>query len=611
VNKSPGFLSDDLLHTPQWSDKDHLVFYSTSKLKGDQVVSTNDRGPAVYESFPELDSDRRSSSRNIIEALTEPVTVHVISISTGSQRQVATLDQIIGAALSPNGRYLAVAEFISLHKMTYNLDARIHILEIATGIDHIVDERVFLWSANDDMFGWSPDSTRLAYPDLAPPEQTEGGSYKVIRPDDPTHSLTLRIPSPHPAPSQLPIWSRNASLLGVAMRGAIIIWSIPEGRVLHEVELPGLRVKMLAQTPVPADEMVGVATTDSGTKDVLFSVDLATAAAHTLAELSGYEVRSPLGMIVLPNNEGFLLGAWSVDRYTEIVKLDRSGHFTVVSDGDNRPTSQRVQYRDVRWRSSNGEYLTGALLVPESYGQESSSGHLPLIVRVYPTDHNVVSPYRFGLDGDASGRSVDLTLVADGYAVFFPNCPTNPTSFVSDLAGDVFPGVQHLIDLGIADPNRIGTIGFSDGVEASLNLLTSSKQFKASVMMSGFANFITEYGDMTDFGIITLEGPLHQMTGPWKSPEDYIANSPIFRLDRVTAPILQMHGTNDEAVPLYAGEELFTALRRLHKRATLVEYPQAGHDPSTWTFEQQIDAIIRTLDWFDTYVKEAKVSESR
>ena len=89
----------------------------------------------------------------------------------------------------------------------------------------------------------------------------------------------------------------------------------------------------------------------------------------------------------------------------------------------------------------------------------------------------------------------------------------------------------------------------------------------------------------------------------WMNTAGYIANSPIFRADRVTTPLLMMHNIKDGAVPFSQAVELFTALRRMGKRAWLLQYDEGSHIVDTQN--DLLDYTIRLSQFFDHYLKGA------
>jgi dipeptidyl aminopeptidase/acylaminoacyl peptidase len=92
------------------------------------------------------------------------------------------------------------------------------------------------------------------------------------------------------------------------------------------------------------------------------------------------------------------------------------------------------------------------------------------------------------------------------------------------------------------------------------------------------------------------------MGGPaWEATERYLANSPVFQAHRIATPLLLLCGTEDALLP--QAEELYAALLRLGKPATLVRYRGEGHAPAAWSDEHYDDRWRRTLAWLDRYLR--------
>lgn len=82
----------------------------------------------------------------------------------------------------------------------------------------------------------------------------------------------------------------------------------------------------------------------------------------------------------------------------------------------------------------------------------------------------------------------------------------------------------------------------------------------------------------------------------------YVANSPLFTLDKIETPILIMHNDKDGAVPWYQGIEFFIGLRRLGKPSWLLNYTDTDHWPPK--VRDKHDFQIRMAQFFDQYLKD-------
>ncbi len=94
---------------------------------------------------------------------------------------------------------------------------------------------------------------------------------------------------------------------------------------------------------------------------------------------------------------------------------------------------------------------------------------------------------------------------------------------------------------------------------------------------------------------------------PWQVRERYLENSPIFYLDRVTTPLLIIHGEADTAVPSFLPDQVFVGLRRLGKRVEYARYAGEEHHETEWALSNQLDYLRRVVAWFDRYLKPADV----
>jgi dipeptidyl aminopeptidase/acylaminoacyl peptidase len=258
--------------------------------------------------------------------------------------------------------------------------------------------------------------------------------------------------------------------------------------------------------------------------------------------------------------------------------------------------------RLVEWHSLDGHILKGALLLPPTYRK---GVRYPLVVWVYSGDRGSEFVNRFGL-ADAGPFNLQL-LATRGYAVLFPDIPEDPIAPMANIAKCVLPGINQLVEAGIADPDRIGVMGQSYGGYSVLSLLAQTNRFNAAVEIDGAGNLIGVYGEMDKsgaaFGVSELEQGQGRMGGtPWQHRERYIENSPYFYLDRVETPLLIVQGAEDTTTAPFLADELFVALRRLGKEVEYAKYEGEGHSAVYWRYSNQADYCRRMLSWFNRHM---------
>ena len=257
------------------------------------------------------------------------------------------------------------------------------------------------------------------------------------------------------------------------------------------------------------------------------------------------------------------------------------------------------QARLIEYRSLDGRPLRAALLLPP--GHEDGRRH-PLVVHLYPGEMESEGLHTYGLVG--SGVDNLQLLATRGYAVLVVDTPVDRASVPADLLKMVMPGVERAVDLGFADPDRVGIMGHSFGGFGVASLITQTTRFRAAVASCGIGDLASMYGklavDGAAHGVGWAEDGQVQLGTPWANPLRYVAQSPVFHLDRVETPLLILGGSLDEATPAANMAEVFVGLRRLNKTATMVIYD--GEEHGSWGFPNAVDSTNRTIAWFDAHI---------
>lgn len=242
----------------------------------------------------------------------------------------------------------------------------------------------------------------------------------------------------------------------------------------------------------------------------------------------------------------------------------------------------------VSWINTDGVPLRGLLHKPENF---DPAKQYPMIVYFYEklTDglHNYTAP---------SGRNTVNPLVynALGYIVFQPDIVYTDGQPGPSAAKSIIPGVQALIAKGFVDPKRVGITGQSWGGYQSAYLITVTNMFAAAVPNATVVNMTSAYGGIRwQSGLartFQYEHTQSRIGGSlWQYQERFLENSPLFKLDRVTTPVLFMANDNDGAVPWYQGIEFYVAMRRLQKEAYMVVYNGDEHNPTKRANQKDID----------------------
>jgi dipeptidyl aminopeptidase/acylaminoacyl peptidase len=249
-----------------------------------------------------------------------------------------------------------------------------------------------------------------------------------------------------------------------------------------------------------------------------------------------------------------------------------------------------------RWKAKDGMEIEGLLVKPAGLrpGQKA-----PLLVVVHGGPAGVFS------NSFSVRRGVyPVQLFAQkGFAVLMPN-PRGSGGYgeafrkanVRDWGGkdyeDIMAGVDALVAAGLADPERLGVMGWSYGGFMTARAITKTGRFKAASCGAG----VTDTLSFT--GVADIPPFMRSYFGawPWDDPAVYTSHTAIYNAKGVTTPTLIQHGEADARVPISQGWELYVALKEQNVPVEFVTYPRQGHG----LVEPKLirDAMRRNLDWF-------------
>jgi len=261
----------------------------------------------------------------------------------------------------------------------------------------------------------------------------------------------------------------------------------------------------------------------------------------------------------------------------------------------------------ISWKS-DGLTIEGVLLKPVNY-QEGKRYPLLVVAHGGPSGA-FVDNYRVGY-GDGSQN-----WAGEGWAVLYPN-PRGSTNYgekfeqanMQDWGGgdyrDIMTGVDAVIAKGIADPEKLAFQGWSYGGYMTCWVVSQTTRFKAAMMGAGLTSLVSMYGtnDIPNVMIPYFGGTPSKETNPL-----YMERSGITYADRVTTPLLILHGASDARVPIGQPMEFYRALKDRGKTVELVFYPREGH--GFQEYYHQLDRMQRQHDWIARYTLGAGAKKS-
>jgi len=461
-------------------------------------------------------------------------------------------------------------------------------------------------------FSWSPDGSLLAFRAWGPDEKNFDCYITNVASASSTN-LTRLMPGAVPPQTPLaPLWDTKGHIYFIN-DGTLWRASEPGGKPVVVASVPDRRITRLIASP--ADQLwttndgastIVVTHDDVEKQDGFYEIDLKTGRSLRLLENGQCYTCSGVMPPFAVAPDGRLLhfaedarndeDLWVSD--TTFRSLRRLTRLNPRFDPAKMGTARLVD-----WLSDDGKTLHGALLLPSDY---EAGRRYPLVVWIYGGELLSNQLHTFGLAG--TGPFNMQLLATRGYAVLLPDAPQERATPMADLANAVLPGVNKVIEMGIADPDRLGIIGHSYGGYSVLSLIVQTHRFKAAAEMDGFGDLLAAYGAMnqdgTAFQTSVEEGGQGSMGGtPWQLRDKYIENSPLTYADRVTTPLLIIHGSEDATVPPFLGDELFVGLRRLSREVEYAKYEGEGHSPLQWSKANQRDLCNRLIAWFDDHLK--------
>jgi dipeptidyl aminopeptidase/acylaminoacyl peptidase len=364
----------------------------------------------------------------------------------------------------------------------------------------------------------------------------------------------------------------------------------PEGGDVRRPDTLGVDVASLSWRSDDVLIAVGV----RGLETVLLEVDVAAGIAKERWVTS--EASGGLFLAAAPVGDDVAMTLNSAARPPELVVVSDRGPRTVVStatEGTDLVRSKIASRRVLTWTASDGLEIQGILTLPHG------DGPFALILHVHG---GPVSAF-----ADSWPSVLTGLLLSRGYAMLQPNPRGSwgrgqdfASRVVGDMGGadawDLLAGVDHVLEMGIADPDRIGVYGGSYGGFMAALLPCLAQRFAAAVSIAPVTDWFSERFDSN----LGLWAQVFLGGDPISREEHYRERSPVFQVERNRTPTLLTAGLRDRATPTGQAMEFYRALRERGVPADVALYPLEGH--GVRTMPGIFDVATRTVAWFERFM---------
>jgi len=254
----------------------------------------------------------------------------------------------------------------------------------------------------------------------------------------------------------------------------------------------------------------------------------------------------------------------------------------------------------ISWKSKDGLEIEGLLTYPVDY---EKGKQYPIILQIHGGPAGVFSQTYTG----APSIYMNQFFAQEGFMVLRPN-PRGSTGYGKDFRyanvqdwgfgdyEDLVAGVDHVLDMGIADSENQFVMGWSYGGYMTSWIVTQTDRFNAASMGAGLPNLISMVSttDIPDYIVVHAGGKEY-----WEDYQAYEKHSAIYYIKNVVTPTQVIHGANDLRVPLAQGQEFYNSLKRKGVDTEMIMYPRTPHGPTEPKF--LMDVSPRILNWFNQY----------
>ena len=541
--------------------------------------------------------------------------IYRIAVGGGeAERLTKTEDGVTNFAWSPSGTKIAFTmtdaqtETMKTREKRWgdvrleDLDQRfthLHVLDVSTRETRALTSGRFVVGS----FDWSPDSTTIAFDHRTTSDPADGGSADISLVNVASGAKTVLVAQN--GPDSNPTWSPDGTRIAFVSAMAKPFYFY-QNSTIAVVASSGGAVQSLTDQ---FDENPGlIAWTKAGiafagsqhTWAYLFTLDPAT------KQITKHAVRDQWigsSFSLTPDGTRLAFIGSSPTEFPDVYVAPVSSMAAKkVSDTGSQIVSWPKHTREVvRWKSQDGAEIEGVLHKPADF---QSGRRYPLLIVIHGGPTGVSRPVPYN---NVGYHPIDIFL-GKGAIVLEPNYrgsagygekfrALNVRNLGIGDAWDVLSGIDALVAQGIADNDRVGTMGWSQGGYISAFLTTKhSDRFKAVSVGAGISDWMTYYVN-TDIHPFTRQ---YLKATPWEDPKIYADTSPITYIKSAKAPTLIQNGDEDRRVPIPNAFELYQGLRDQNVPTQFSVFKGFGHGLTKPKANRA--AMEQNDEWFARYI---------
>ena len=451
-------------------------------------------------------------------------------------------------------------------------------------------------------FDWSTDGSRIAFSHVKSPVANDWPTSDVSIIE--VASGNVSVLANTPAAENSPVYSHDGKSIAIIATDSPPTW--PGAGFIQIFSANGGQPKTLATS---FDAQPNIAGWSSDGKRIYFSEGKGTGTHIYALDVTANridEITSTLAALsaISLNNSGTTFGFvrqtpdTPADVYVATVADFKPVQISNVNAGLKMPPIGRTEV--ITWKSNDGKQIEGLLTYPVGY---QSGQHVPMILNIHGGPTGVFQQTFVG------GRGVYplATFASLGYAILRAN-PRGSSGYGAEFRRanvkdwgfgdyqDLMTGVDKVIEMGVADPDRLGVMGWSYGGFMTTWIVTQTSRFKAASAGAPVTNLMSFNGtaDIPAFVPDYFGGQF------WDAMDLYQKHSPMFNVKNVMTPTMIQHGEADIRVPISQGYEFYNALKVKGVPTRMLVMPRQPHGPNEP--KMQLATMKANLEWFEKYI---------